>query len=313
MNALYERLLERDLRGIRAAIREFRDSHSSAELFESISRFAVLAYAPSQHSKHALMSCVSAHDLGAGDDVLAECAIYAAMSRQPWSEAPITDPPPIESDQRGDIDELREAIASEDRHRAERWLAARAGDCRHDYFLAATDDFEDLGHKLIVAVSAWKLASMVAEQGRFATLRVGVWEMSAYRSERYEEEGGALDAEALFARLIDAMIANEGDIVSAHRIFLLDAALQTEDEDVIRRARDYLTNTSEAAVPVASGRLKPVLHPYSLARDYGAYLKTHAVATRLEKQFPDLNTGAMVAAAAYNLEHASSFEDLPFA
>ncbi len=40
---LYEPLLERDVAGIRAAIREFRQSHSTQELFETIARFAVLA------------------------------------------------------------------------------------------------------------------------------------------------------------------------------------------------------------------------------------------------------------------------------
>src|SRR5947208_10789895 len=95
----YDALIERDYDAARAAIRDFRNEHDSHELFLSVARFAVLAYAPSQHSKHALLACLAAYELreelGAAkyDDVLLECALYAAASRQPWSEPPILDPP----------------------------------------------------------------------------------------------------------------------------------------------------------------------------------------------------------------------------
>jgi hypothetical protein len=306
---LYEPLLERDIAGIRAAVGEFRKSHSSHQLFEAIARFAVLAYAPSQHAKHAVLACRSAYELGEpSDELLAECAIYAASSRQPWSEPPITDPPAIEADQRGDIEELREAVGAGDRLRAERWLAARLDD-PHEIFTVAADDFEDLGHKLIVATTAWKLASLFGQQGRFATLRIAVWEMTSYHGERYQERGNALDSETLLDRLIANM-----DVVSAHQVFLLDAALQTEDEAVIRRVRDYLSFSGgppSLAPPAAEGRGAPL--SYSLARDYGGLLKAHAVAKRLGPRFPGIDFDRMIAAAAYNLEHAPSFEEYSFA
>ncbi|MFZ2490195.1 MAG: hypothetical protein WA208_01795, partial [Thermoanaerobaculia bacterium] len=86
--ALYESLIERDLDAIPAAVRQFRDDHSSDELFLAVARFAVLAYAPSGHSRHALLACLSARDVRdvAGerfDDLLIECARYAAESRRP--------------------------------------------------------------------------------------------------------------------------------------------------------------------------------------------------------------------------------------
>ena len=91
---LYDRLIERDIDAIPAAVRRFRDTATSDELFRAIARFAVLAYAPAQHAKHAMLSCLAAFDLrdeaGAhDDDLLTECAIYAAQSRQPWSEPPM--------------------------------------------------------------------------------------------------------------------------------------------------------------------------------------------------------------------------------
>lgn len=313
---LYEPLLERDEAGIGAAIREFRRVHSAEELFASIARFAVFAYAPSQHAKHAVIACLSAWEARAEigerfDEVLTECAIYAAASRQPWSEAPITDPPALEPGQRGDVEELRQAVAASDPLRAERWLARRYEDpdFERDFFRVATDDFEDLGHKLIMAVTARKLAAIFGEQGRFATLRTAVWEFAAYRGPRYVESGGSVSDD----RVIDEMIAAGGEIISAHAVFLLDAALQTGDADVIRRVRDYLgmslgVRQLAAAFPDPQGGGNPPHFEgvYRLARDYGACLKAFSVAKRL-------GDDRIVAAARYNLEHAPSFEDFALA
>ncbi len=303
---LYAPFLERDENGIRAAIREYRRSHTSQELFESVARFAVLAYAPSQHAKHAMICCLSAWEVrdklgDRFDDLLAECAIYAAASRQPWSEPPITDPPPLDAKQRGDIDELRESVAAQNRLRGERWLAKRYRDpdFARDYFTVASDDFEDLGHKLIIAVTAWKLARIFGEQGSYPTLRTGIWEMTAYRGERYAEKGGSIDRQTL----IQNMVANRGDIVSAHALFLYDAAEQTGDADVMRRVRDYLGSTGTPAGTDKSVRATSLrFQPYRLARDYGAFLKAFA-----------RGDDRVIAAAKYNLDHAPSFDEFTFA
>ena len=286
---LYDPLLERDESGIRTAIREFRSSHSSEDLFAAIARFAVLAYAPSQHAKHAVICCRAAWDIREEladrfDDVVTECAIYAAGSRQPWSEPPITDPPALDPNQRGDIEELRECVATGDRLRAERWLAKRYrdSDFLRDYFAVASDDYEDLGHKLIVAVTAWKLAEVFGEHGAYATLRIGIWEMTAYRGDS-KPPGGDVVAN---------MIANRGDVESAHGVWHYDA----------------MRVANGAPASAGSDRLKSV-HPlpvYRLARDYGEYLKSFSVARRLGDE-------RIIAAAKYNLDHAPSFEEFSFA
>lgn len=299
-----ESFLERDETEIRSAIREFRASHSSDELFLNIARFAVMAYAPSQHAKHALLACLSAYDIREEcgerwDALLAECAIYTAQSRQPWSEPPILDRPAIEADQPGDVDELRAAVEEGDRLRAERWLAKRVVDpsLAPDYFSVASDDFEDLGHKLIVARAAWRLAEILGEKGRFAALRVGVWEMCAYRGPRYEERG----TRAVLSALVDNALAEGGSPESMHNVFLFDAAIGTTAED---RACDYLaTLPMKRGSAFTSRRDLPI---YRLARDYGAYLKSFAVTKRLR----DIR---ILDAAKYNLEHGASFEDYSFA
>src|SRR5437763_1488694 len=179
----YDPLIERDFAAIPPAVREFCAAHGVEEAWKAVARFAVLAYAPAQHAKHALLACLAAWEirdlLGSRfDDALVECAIYAATSRQPWSEPPILDPPPPDPAAR-----LRGAGRLE----AERWLAThfQEDDFAQEYFAAAAADFADLGHKLIVANAAFKLAGLLGEKGRYAALRVGVWEMAAYGDEPY--------------------------------------------------------------------------------------------------------------------------------
>jgi len=261
-------------------------------LFAAVAQFAVLAYAPSQHAKHAVICCRSAWDIrdqlgNRFDDLVTECAIYAAMSRQPWSEPPITDPPAIDATQRGDIEELRESVAAGDRLRAERWLAKRYRDpdFLRDYFAVASDDYEDFGHKLIVAVAASKLASIFGDKGAFATLRIGLWEMTAYRG----------SAEQPCDDVVATMIANRGDMESAHAVFHYDA---------MRVAGLPLTLHPLPASGERDGvRGLPI---YRLARDYGAYLKSFSVAHRL-------GDDRIIAAAKYNLDHAPSFEEFSLA
>lgn len=326
VSALYETLIERDLDAIPRAIGEFRRSHTSDDLFLAVARFAVLAYAPSQHAKHALLCCLSAHELREDfgerfDDLLTECAIYAAESRQPWSEPPILDPPAIDPAHRGDIDELRAAVAAGDRLRAERWLAKNhtEADFVRDYFAVAADDFEDLGHKMIIATAAWKLAQILGQQGRFATLRVGIWELASYRARRYDEGGVALDPRTLLDRLMRTFVAEGGSIIAAHAIFLFDAAIEAaeiaDSAEIAVRVRDYLAaNTSDAEAPALEFTPDPLRPPlYRLARDYGECLKMFAVAKRLRARYPDAQIDRITAAAYHNLEHAPSFEEWSFA
>jgi hypothetical protein len=319
----YDAFIERDLDAIPAVIAAFREDHSAEEAWTAVTRFAVLAFAPSQHAKHALLSCLSAWDLRADlgerfDEVIVTCAMYAAASRPPWSEPPMLDPPKLAPDQRGGLDELRAAIAASDRLRAERWLAKRhtAPDLAHDYFTAASDDFDDLGHKLIVAAAAWRLAGLLGEKGRYAMLRVGVWEMAAYGGRESGvggRSGDTRDLALLCAAILGNIVANGGDIVTAHQLFLFDAALQTNDDAIIRRVCDHLQNPNPAPTTPDPRPPTPEIPIYSLGRDFGACLKAYAVANRLRSRFPNADFDGMLAAVSHNLDTAPSFEGMSFA
>ena len=325
ISELYEPLIGRDLEAIPAAVRRFRSEHSSDELWSAVARFAVLAYAPSQHLKHALLAVNAARNLQPAlgdrfDDLLIECATYAAGSRAPWSEPPITDPPPIDSSQPADLGELRKAVAARDRLRAERWLAARHRDdrCAAEVFCAATDDFEDFGHKLIVATAVWRLAEHVPVAARFAALRPAVWELVSYDGPRYREQGLTVDVETLYSCLMSRCIAEQGSIESTHSIFLLDSAIQassiSRDDSIQRRVCDFLSQGIGGRETLEPGpsAAEPQLPIYRLARDYAQYLKVFELASRL-RHFETLPLGALLSAAASNLANAPSFEEWSFA
>jgi hypothetical protein len=87
-SALYEPLIERNLDAIAPAAHAFLETHSEEELWIAVARFAVLAYAPAQHAKRAVMAARAAHDVRSVELTI-ECARYAAESRLPWSEPPI--------------------------------------------------------------------------------------------------------------------------------------------------------------------------------------------------------------------------------
>lgn len=222
---LYEPLLERDADAFSAAAHAFLETHSIEELWVMVTRFAVLAYSPSQHAKRAVMACLAAHD-ALDVPMILECARYAADSRQPWSEPPILEVEPSS----GDVDELRAAMREGDRLRAERWLAARLDDA--DVVL------RDLVHcdALLMLDTAMGLLPLLGEKGRHALLRMPVWELVA--------EPDAEDDETPIATRITRAVEANGSPDAVTSVFYA-AARQTgftDHESPItpyRLARDY--------------------------------------------------------------------------
>jgi hypothetical protein len=233
----------------------------------------VLAYAPSQHAKRAVMAARAAHDLrdAMGErwtDLIIECARYAAESRQPWSEPPIPDPPVVDDAQPRDIEELRAAIDAKDRPRAERWLAARVDDADDDLRTVARGD------ALLVTDAVLALAPLLGDKGRYALLRIAIWEMLADNSEEPSRES----LEALIANAI----AEKGSLESVRKVLIASSS------------------------PLPAFRREGQgegLEPYRLARDYAQTLLVHAAG------LPE----PLLAAVRENLEKGESFEEWSFA
>ncbi len=270
---LYEPLVERDLDAFTAAARSWAED----DLWVAVARFAVLAYAPSQHSKRSVMAVRAAHE-NRGDryfDLIVECARYAAESRQPWSEPPILDPPAIDDSQPRDLEELREAIASGDRARAERWLAARIDDCEDDLKSIATGD------AALMLDTALALIPLLGEKGRHALLRMPILEMLANPAREITDE----PLDALIARAIE----KKGSIDSVRAVFVAVARAQAGS---LRNGR------TEACAP------------YTLARDYAQTLIAHAMVRRFP---PGADVDGFLAAVHENLEHGESYAEWSFA
>ena len=180
---LYEPLIERDLAAIPSAVREFLDEHPPHELYLAVARFAVLAYAPSQHSKRAVMACRAVWDLrdDFGDrwpDAIAECARYAAEARQPWSEPPIFDALEVP-----DENELR---------------AKTRGDA------------------LLMLDTATKLIPILGEKGKAALLRMPVMELEA-------EPNPPADSTASIEQLVQKVVNSNGSVDTVREVFIWSA------------------------------------------------------------------------------------------
>lgn len=213
---LYEPLIERDLDAIPAAVAVFLEEHSPHDLFLAVARFAVLAYAPSQHAKRAVMACRAAWDLR--DELadrwpllLTECARYAAESRQPWSEPPILDTleaPPEE--------ELR---------------ATAKGDA------------------LLMLDTALALLPILGQKGRGALLRMPVQEMEA---EPNPPDDPTEPIETLVQRVVDT----NGSVDTVRDVFIWTATHPATQQPsnlatpIYHLARDYAQTLIAHATPI---------------------------------------------------------------
>ena len=261
-----------------------------------MARFAILAYAPSLHAKHAVIAALAAHHAREAygdrwDDLLIECARYTAESRQPWSEPPILDPAPVE----GTVPELRDAVMARDRPGAETWLAAHLEDPDNELFAVAAEDFEDLGMKVIVTDAAIQLSHILGERGRYAALRIAVWEMTAAPSGKLPPEASShTEAADLRSRLVDNALAENGSIESVQAVFLFDAA---KGRNIFDRVCGYLATLPLRDAPAVTEK-KIEVPIYRLARDYGQHLRAFASGDK-----------RLQIATAFNLENAQSFVD----
>ena len=193
--------------------------------------------------------------------------------------------------------ELRAAVIAHDRLGAERWLAANLDDAETALFDLSAENFDDLGMKVIMTDTAIKLAKILGEQGRYAALRVAVWEMTAATNKGLRAEARSY-TEALRARLVDNALAEKGAIESVQSVFLYDAA---EGTNVVDRVRGYLAALPVREAPdVAVKKIDPPV--YRLARDYGQHLRAFASGDE-----------RLQLATSWNLEQASSFVDWSFA
>src|SRR5260370_4889056 len=96
---------------------------------------------------------------------------------------------------------------------------------------------------------------------------MAVWEWTAYRGERFVSRGDPVDVDAVWERLVEDFIARRGDVEAAHRLFLLDAAMECGQE---ARVAEYLGPSPPLRDPsprFAGRRDGRII--YRFPRDYG--------------------------------------------
>lgn len=283
-------MVYRDHAAISDAIAQGVDRDGVAQTLDSLIRFAVLAFAPSEHGRAALLSIAAAstiHDVVADAPALLErCAIYVADTRAPWSEPPIGDPPALDDDQRDDGVEIAAAIATKDRLRGERWLAKvlTRDDVMSRYFEAASRAGDSL-LSFPVAVALWKIASSAPPFARFAILRDAVADWTQPSSSEMNTEGSS-SWENVLPRAIESLQHGASGIIAVQRIVALESAAFVERElslaDAARRIAWNVAATLDDAEERREGAA-PANTPepvYPLARDYGGYLQLFAIRRR---------------------------------
>ncbi|HVT01949.1 MAG TPA: hypothetical protein VHL58_01080 [Thermoanaerobaculia bacterium] len=329
-SVLYEPLISRDLENIAPAIRRFLNEDSVAALETALARFAVLAYAPTEHARHAIFAIASAAAAietfpDHSEEILAACARYTASSRLPWSEPPIPDPPRIDDATGYTSEKLRQAVADGDRLEAERWLAANflRPDFPEVFFAAAAEDLADFGHKLTVAVHAWKLAAAVPPPHRFAILRIAPWEWTAYRGDDSDSKASSrsMSMEQAVRACVQSMESGEEGLVDFHWLELLDAALEVSAITGSSSVQDRVlacvssrfspagreTGESPLIDPVKDGDF--IAPSYDLSRDYAGYLQSFAIGKRLERAIPGVDCQRIIRAAHTAMANGLSFEE----
>lgn len=323
VSLLYEPLIERDLEAIPGRVAEFAAAEGHDALFEAVSRFAYLAYSPSQHGKHALLAVVAAGDLREplGDDrfvdLLTECAIYAAQSRQPWSEPPLTDPPTVTDH---DVS-LASALDSGSRELGEQWLSARFAQSGFDreFFAGSARNLADFGHNVTVAAGVWRLARLLGPGDRYPLLRVALFEWLS-RKELEGPRQSSLSPGEIMRSVSRAVVSERGSLISFHLLELMDAALTASESAAGSEVLDgsigfvasQLTAFDDAAArSLSSGSVGECI--YRLGRDYGAVLLAHSIRLRRSRQFPDIDFEAVCAAAVEARDSTASSEEWSFA
>lgn len=219
---LYDVLIERDLDAIPRAAGEF----APHDLFVAVARFAVLAYAPAQHAKRAVMACRAAWELrdAFGDrwrDVLIECARYVAEARRPWSEPPILDSLPVP-----DVNELRAKVK---------------------------------GDALLMLDTALALLPVLGEKGRAALLRMPREEIEA-------DPDPPDDDDQPLEQLVQRVVESHGAIDAVRDVFIHTARHPATQQPsnpatppIYRLATDYAQTLIAHATPLPPHLREPFL------------------------------------------------------
>ncbi|MGK2966845.1 MAG: hypothetical protein ACSLFM_14755 [Tepidiformaceae bacterium] len=322
MNALYEALLTRELdKAQELVVQECRESGPESTR-DSIMRFAVLAFSPSLHSRGAMYASLAMADLfdrfERPSSLLVECARYVGESRVPWSEAPVSDPPRIPDDQSIEDTTIDEAVAAQDLHAAERWLAAaiESETLALRFFDAASRHAGDEGYGFTTAVTSWRIAERFPDTARFTVLRTAVLE---WLKARHMPDPSGIAGEAAVAAAMRDYVRSGGQPNRFPPLMMLDAS-RIAEVLVSRPGRYTALFQRYVSADVSGGRKLPDRRwsnedlVYRYAADYGFFIQSVPLSERLADIPADDESSERIPDAAFRfLMSSEGFEEWSFA
>ena len=284
---LYEALLGREVDRLPSIVNDAIARSSAVDLWAHLTRFSLLAAAPTEHSMHAMLATIGAraylNSPELSTNALTSVAAYLSVSRLPWSEAPILEPlremdPPTAG-------ELADAAQTGNREKVEDLLNAALDD-RGVLLSAALLVDDEFFHPSIATDAILDLLRERPDMRREAVRALAViWAASKGVGAQSIPAADAAAAEycdsrgsvAQFHRLLAAVIGGKGDPKHVHEASLL-------------------------------GRVS-----YNLAKDYGALFMIGPIAEQLSLTVGDTVAANVITAALDNLTNGASYEEWLYA
>lgn len=305
---LLEPLLVRDDEGIASSVSAQISEAGFPSALAQVAQFAILAYAPDQRARAALLSLEA---LGVIADrlpaelrslQLIEMARMSADARRPWSEAPITTAPVTTTADARD-DALQRAVIQRDRLAVERWIAHN---CTSEtfagrFFRCAARITDEEASPLRIAACAWRLADAVPDPYRFGVLRLAAVEWTAGHQWLDDQGFGAdakpaHDASSIAGELISRYVDSEEPLLSFVAVEAFDAS-QFAFAMASRTTPSGLSSRATIASVQRPGTrfLSDLRH--SPLDDYGTAVRALGIAQRRSTEWNRESLDAMCAAA----------------
>lgn len=286
---LYEALLQRETDALRSSIDAILAAGPPEKLWLELTRFSLLALAPTEQSQHALLATIDAGSYVSNPrcaaPALAAVAAYLSVSRLPWSEAPILEP--VVAGGVANVESIVLAASGGPREIVEQAVEA-VMDQRELLLQAAARLDDELRHASIIAGSIQRLVKIHPELRRAGVRAIANCWIAGAGSvhSRLEENSEIRDVATRY-------VESNGDVAIFHQLLFADVTRHEGD--------------SIAGVPPVEA--DESLISYNLAKDYAAAFLITPLVSRLASTVEEELRLKVIDAARNNLASGPSFEE----
>jgi len=286
---LYEALLQRETSALRSSIDRILANGTPEKLWLELTRFSLLALAPTEQSQHALLATVEAksylsnHRSAAAG--LTSVATYLSLSRLPWSEAPILEP--VTAGGAVSVESIVLAVSEKRREIIESAVEALINKRRQLLEAAARLD-DELRHASIIAGAIQKLVVLHPELRREGVRAIAnTWIAGAH------SEPSPVSRHSETRDVAVRYVESDGDVTIFHELLFADFARTEADQTV-----------SPPSIGVDEEFVT-----YNLPKDYAAAFVIGPLVARLAPMVDQELRLKVIDAARKNLASGPSFEE----